>query len=132
MVVRTTNSYYVELLLLWYSHTVCVFTDTVHIHTRIYKKWVTCNVKNIRIEKSYEMTLGYAFWLINQENGPSWVVEWIECQPVNQSVASSIPSQGTCLGCGARSPVSGTWEATTHWCFSPSFSPSLTLCLKNK
>ena len=28
------------------------------------------------------------------------VAQWIECQPVNQRVTSSIPSQGTCLGCG--------------------------------
>ena len=28
------------------------------------------------------------------------VVQWIERQPVNQGVASSIPSQGTSLGCG--------------------------------
>ena len=30
----------------------------------------------------------------------------------------------------ARSPAECTPEATTHWCFSPSFSPSLPLCLK--
>ena len=29
------------------------------------------------------------------------VAQWIECWPVNQRVASLIPSQGTCLGCGA-------------------------------
>ena len=29
-----------------------------------------------------------------------------------------------------RSPVGGAWEATTHWCFSPSLCPSLLLCLK--
>ena len=29
------------------------------------------------------------------------VAQWIECQPVNQRVASSIPSQGKCLGCWA-------------------------------
>ena len=28
------------------------------------------------------------------------VAQWTECQPPNQRVASSIPSQGTCLGCG--------------------------------
>ena len=28
------------------------------------------------------------------------VTQWIEHQPVNQRVASSIPSQGSCLGCG--------------------------------
>ena len=28
------------------------------------------------------------------------VAQWIEHQPVNQSVAGSIPSQGKCMGCG--------------------------------
>ena len=28
------------------------------------------------------------------------MAHWIECWPVNQRVTSSIPSQGTCLGCG--------------------------------
>ena len=28
------------------------------------------------------------------------IAQWIECKPVNQSVTDSIPSQGTCLGCG--------------------------------
>ena len=28
------------------------------------------------------------------------IVQWIEHGPVNQRVAGSIPSQGTCLGCG--------------------------------
>ena len=28
------------------------------------------------------------------------IAQWIEYGPVNQRVASSIPSQGTCLGCG--------------------------------
>ena len=31
------------------------------------------------------------------------VPEWIECQPVNQRVTSSIPSQDTCLGCSPGS-----------------------------
>ena len=30
------------------------------------------------------------------------VAQWIERQPANQRVASSIPSQGTCLGCRPR------------------------------
>ena len=29
------------------------------------------------------------------------VTQRIECQPVNQRVAGSIPSQGTCLGCSS-------------------------------
>ena len=28
------------------------------------------------------------------------VAQWIECWPVNQMVTGSIPSQGSCLGCG--------------------------------
>ena len=55
------------------------------------------------------------------------VAQWTECQPVNQRVAGSIPSQGTCLGCGPGSLVGGAREATTHWCFSPSLSLPLSL-----
>ena len=29
------------------------------------------------------------------------VAQWIECWPMNQRVAGSIPSQGTCLVCGS-------------------------------
>ena len=56
------------------------------------------------------------------------VAQWIEHQPANQRVADSIHSQGTRLGCG--SPVGRVSEATTHYCFSPSLSPSLPLSLK--
>ena len=40
--------------------------------------------------------------------------QWIECQPVNQRVASLIASQGTCLGCGPGPHLEDTREATTH------------------
>ena len=33
------------------------------------------------------------------------VAQWIKCQPANQRVICSIPSQGTCLGCGPGPPV---------------------------
>ena len=62
-------------------------------------------------------------------SAPASLTQWIECWPANQRVTGSIPSQGTCLGCRPRSPVEGTWEATTHWCFSPSLSPSLSLSI---
>ena len=35
------------------------------------------------------------------------VAQWIECRPANQRVASSIPSQRTCLGCGPGPPWPG-------------------------
>ena len=37
---------------------------------------------------------------------PGWWL-WVEHQPADQSVAGSIPSQGTCLGCGL-----GPWWGT--------------------
>ena len=35
------------------------------------------------------------------------VAQWIERWPVNQNVPSSIPSQGTCLGCRPGPPSVG-------------------------
>ena len=60
------------------------------------------------------------------------VAQWIECWPVTQRVASSIPSLGHMPGLWARSPVGGALVATTYPCFSSSLSPSLPLCLKIK
>ena len=36
---------------------------------------------------------------ITSERALAAVVQWNRCQPANQSVASLIPSQGTCLSC---------------------------------
>ena len=58
------------------------------------------------------------------------VAQWIEHSPANQRVAGSIPSQGTGLGWGRVPSRRHTKESTTHWCFSPSLSPSLPLSLK--
>ena len=41
------------------------------------------------------------------------VAQWTECWPVNQGIASSVPSQGTCLGCGP-SPQKGAHERQPH------------------
>ena len=35
----------------------------------------------------------------NKKTALAGVAQWIECQPMNQRVAGSIPSQGKCLGC---------------------------------
>ena len=57
------------------------------------------------------------------------MAQWIECQPANQRVAGSIPSQGTCPGCGSG-PRLGECErqlvevSLTHQCFSPSLTIS--------
>ena len=57
---------------------------------------------------------GYEEELSNCTPALAGVAQWIANQPVNQKVAGSIPSQGTCLGCRARSLVGSTQEATTH------------------
>ena len=65
-----------------------------------------------------------------KESALAGVAQWIECQPVNQQVAGSIPSRGTCLGCRPgpwleeceRQPIH---VALAHCWFSPSLSPSL-------
>ena len=44
------------------------------------------------------------------------VAQWIEHWPTNQKVTGSIPSQGTCLGCGPGPWLGGMREATD--CFS--------------
>ena len=41
------------------------------------------------------------------------VVRWIEHRPENKMVAGSIPSQGTCLGCGPG-PQWGAHERQPH------------------
>ena len=62
--------------------------------------------------------------------GPGWhgSVDWAQdCKAKGRwfnSQSEHMP------GLWARSPVGVAWEATTHWCFSPSLSSSLPLSLK--
>ena len=52
------------------------------------------------------------------------VAQWMECWPANQKVAGSIPSQGTCLGCGPD-PQLGACKRQPHIGVSlPLFYPS--------
>ena len=57
------------------------------------------------------------------------VAQWIECGLVDQMVTSSIPSWGTCLGCGPG-PCYWAHERQPHIDVSLSLFPSLTLPLK--
>ena len=63
------------------------------------------------------------------------VAQGTERRPVNWKVVSSIPDQGTCLGCGPG-PLMGACErqpvdvSLTHGCFSPSLSSPLPHSLK--
>ena len=65
----------------------------------------------------------------NQEGALAAVVQWIECWPVNQRVTSSVPSQGTYLGC-RPGPQLGTRERQPYIDVLLPLSPSLLLSLK--
>ena len=58
------------------------------------------------------------------------VVQRVERQPVNQRVSSSIPSQGTCLGCGPGQISSRGHVKGNHTLMFFFLSPSLPLCVK--
>ena len=58
-----------------------------------------------------------------------WIVQWIECRPVNQRVASLIPGQSTCLGCGPD-PQYGVHMGQPQINVSLPLPPSLPLSLK--
>ena len=67
---------------------------------------------------------------IESWESPGWYgsVDWV---PVCEPNGCQFNSQsGHMPGLWARSPVGDAQEATTHWCFSPSLSPSLPLSLK--
>ena len=59
------------------------------------------------------------------------VSQWIECQPAQQRVNSSVPSQSTCLGCGPG-PQCGAYKRHPNIDVSlPLFLPPFPLS-KNK
>ena len=72
-------------------------------------------------------------WLSWHSKGRTWalagVAQWTECQPINQRVMGSIPSLGTCLGCGVG-PQFGACERQPHTDVSFSLSPYLPFSLK--
>ena len=59
----------------------------------------------------------------------SAVAQQTECQPVNQRISGSIPSQDACLGC-RTGPQQGMCERQPHIDVSFPFSPSPPLPLK--
>ena len=52
------------------------------------------------------------------------VAQWVERQPANQRVTSSIPNQGTCLGCGPG-PQLGVLKRQPHIDVSLPLYPTL-------
>ena len=63
------------------------------------------------------------------------MAQWIECWAVDQKLASLIPRQATCLGCGPGAQLGCVGRryvclSLTHQCFSPTLSLSLSRSLK--
>ena len=63
------------------------------------------------VKKDYEESSLRTTPLEKLSSAPAGVAQRIECQPTNQRVASSIPSQSTCPGCGPG-PQLGAHENT--------------------
>ena len=77
--------------------------------------------------QSYLYIYSWEIWFTTRNSGPGWCssVNWV---PACKSNDRRFDSQsGHMLGLQARSPVGGAQETATHWCFSPSLYPSLTL-----
>ena len=104
------------------------FRTAINIQNSLQKHIVTMCVEKLKSISLSSRMFGAELFIIvknrKQSKCPWWALagmaQWIECPPVNQRVVGSIPSQGTCLGCGPSPQLGGTWEATTHGCFSPS------------
>ena len=62
--------------------------------------------------------------VLNMTNSPGWCGSVVECWPMNQRGAGSIPSQGNMSGLQARSPVGGAQEATHTDVSLPLFPPN--------
>ena len=90
-----------------FSFLLCLWFYWRHLYyTRIYRgfKATFLNLNPSSASSSdfnFFMILFYTFGGGALKNIPlADVAQWIECWPANQRVAGSIPSQGTCLGCG--------------------------------
>ena len=52
------------------------------------------------VHQPLDVAAAYSLYFMSINLALADVAQWIECQLANQKVVSSIPSQGTCLGCG--------------------------------
>ena len=78
----------------------------------------------------HNMCLPFLPWKANKKESLALasVAQWTEWRPANTKVTSSIPSQGTCLGCGPG-PQWGVLERQPHIDVSLALSSSLPLSL---
>ena len=93
-------------------------SSSLHIHKYLY--YVYINIYSYYIYNIIKIFIYSPGWCGSVDWAPA-------CKPKSHRFSSQ---SGHTPGLRARSPVGDVWEVTTHWCFSPSFSPSLPLCLK--
>ena len=116
-----------------YALSVCVCSVGVCVPTCMYM-WALGRFYSLSpslcLTSDLEMLASLSLWHFQKAGwGPgwcssvdwAWACEWKGCQFGSQS--------GHRPGLWARSLVGDMWGATTHWCFSPYFSPSLPLPL---
>ena len=66
------------------------------------------------MQQNFKAEIEFRYFRIQKPtNALAGVAQWIEHQPVNQRITGTIPSQGTCLGCGPG-PQYGACERQPH------------------
>ena len=91
--------FYRLYLFIFYLIFIAFFSITTYISLYLPSPSNLHNV--VHIHKSFFLLKVLRFINVSALSG---VAQWIECLPVNQRIAGSIPSQGTSLGCR-----SGPW-----------------------
>ena len=69
--------------------------------------------KQKTVHALFKPQTGIIFGIKTKPSALAGVAQWVECQPVNQRVASSIPSWDICLGC-RLGPQWGMLERQPH------------------
>ena len=97
-------------------------------HQRFHSTWLPCGVT---VKSASPVLTGTGplapstYWMVLLKSliiSPGWCgsVDWA---PAYEPKGRQFDSQsGHMPGLQDRFPVGGVWEATIHWCFSPSFS----------
>ena len=70
-------------------------------------------VEILRTKEGEENFCYCCLYMLFKLSALAGVAQWIECEPENQRVTGSVPSQDACLGCGPG-PQYGARERQPH------------------
>ena len=115
-----------QIIVMHLAHFGIEYFVLVYFEIRLIIHQSSLSVILIRVNHLHQ-NLSQSFYL---KRSPAWCVsvDWVLAYEPKGCLFNS--QSGHVPGLQPRSPVGGTQEATTHWCFSPSLSPSLLLSLK--